>query len=78
MENGDVGRRAECGLIFCGEQRINFKGDETGAQGSEQGRECSVAGTNFNDSAGADVAEGVDDGLRGCVIDEKVLAEARL
>ncbi len=73
--NLNVGIVAEAEAKFGGEGGVELDGDEAAAARGEERCDSSVAGADFEDGAGGDVAERVDDGLAGAVVGEEVLAE---
>ena len=67
-----------CGEAFAearGEVAIEFDGDEAASAGREQIGNGGFAGTDFDDGAIGEVAEGINDGLAGRWADEEILAE---
>ncbi len=71
----DVGVVAEAEPQFAGEGGVELDAMEAGAAGGEVRGDGAVAGADFDDGAGADVAEGFSDAEGGCLVDEEVLAE---
>ena len=75
LVDADVGMIAEAEGEFGGEGGVELDSDETVGAGGEDLGEGAVAGADLDDGAGGEVAEGVDYGVAGAVVDEKVLAE---
>ncbi len=70
-----VGVVAEAEAEFGGEGAVELDGDEASGAGGEDFGDGAVAGTDLDDRALGEVAEGVGDAVAGGVVDEEVLSE---
>lgn len=69
-----VGVIAEFESELWGESAVQFNGDESFGAGGEDFCDGTVAGADFDDGAGGEVAESVGDGVTGLIVYEEVLA----
>ena len=60
---------------FAGESRVELDAVQLAHAGSEQRRDCPVAGADFDDGAGGGIAQRLYDATTSVFIHEKILSE---
>ena len=61
LDDFDIGEHAEAQAKLCGQDAIEFDGDEAADALGQQGSENAASGADFEHGVLRDVAEGVDD-----------------
>ncbi len=74
MVHGDVRVVAEAEGELAGKGGVELDAVQAAATGGERGGDGAVAGADFNDGAGAVVADRGGDAQAGCLVHQKILA----